>query len=543
MSIKQRYTMILRHRELPIMVILLLMCGCHHAESEQVMAAGQTSTQAPMVKKEVGMSFQKVRPAVLAGRWYEGDAAQLRASIGNWVGTPESSLARPQAIVAPHAGHVWSGDVAGKAWRSALNQGFKRIFILCPNHRMPVSGIVADDSDAFDTPLGAIPVDTETRDALIEAGLVRMAPAAHKSEHAIEIQLPFMKVVAPDATLVPLIVGQISDAMAQKFAAKLRTMLTQDDLIVISSDFVHYGEAYDFVPFTTNIEANIEKFDAKTVEAISWLDGDRFSDFARENDHTACGINALRIMAYVFEKTGAAAKQLDYSMSGRKTGEFDTSVSYVALMVSGADMDKLHDVQSFQSSDKTSKPVVVLDELAQSKAHAIIRMAVQEAVKAGHETPFVPENIEAQIGVLPKIFEKQYGVFVTLHEDGMLRGCIGNILPYQNLKLSLWGRAQDAALNDPRFDPVIPEELPKLHYEISILTPPEPVSGPSDIIIGRHGVILQKNGRQAIFLPQVAPEQGWNIEQTLTALSLKAGLKRDDWREGATFSVIEAQVF
>lgn len=542
MSLKQTYTIMRRIRVLLILGTLW-MSGCHHGESEPLKTAGQASPQTRMMKTEVEMSFQKVRPATLAGRWYEGDAAQLRTNIENWIGSSDASLSRPQAIVAPHAGHVWSGDIAGKAWRSARNQGFKRIFILCPNHRMPVSGIVADDSDAFDTPLGAIPVDTATRDALIETGLVRLAPAAHKNEHAIEIQLPFMKVVAPEATLVPLIVGQISDGVAKKFASKLRTMLTQDDLIVISSDFVHYGEAYDFVPFTTDIEANIEKYDAKTVEAISWLDGDKFSEFARENDHTACGINALRIMAYLFEKTGATAKQLDYSMSGRKTGEFDMSVSYVALMVSGANMDQLHDVQSLSSSDQTSKPVIVLDELSQSKAHAIIRMAVQEAVHAGHETPFVPENIEAQIGVLPKIFDKQYGVFVTLHEDGMLRGCIGNILPYQNLKLSLWGRAQDAALNDPRFDPVIPEELPKLHYEISILTPPEPVSGPSEIVIGRHGVILQKNGRQAIFLPQVAPEQGWNIEQTLTALSLKAGLKRDDWREGATFSVIEAQVF
>ena len=184
-----------------------------------------------------------------------------------------------------------------------------------------------------------------------------------------------------------------------------------------------------------------------------------------------------------------------------------------------------------------------MDALAQTQAHALIRMAVSQAVNAGHETPYVPEDIEVQIGRLPKVFEKQFGVFVTLHKDGMLRGCIGNILPYQNLMLSLWGRAQDAALNDPRFDPVTPDELSQLHYEISILTPPEPVDGPNDIVIGRHGVILQKNGRQAVFLPQVAPEQGWNIEQTLTALSLKAGLKRDDWREGAQFSVIEAQVF
>lgn len=523
-------------------LVILFFGGCHRGESEQVNAVG--SSQSIAEKQEVmDMSIQKVRPAILAGRWYEGDATRLRANVEKWLGTCDEAL-RPQAIVAPHAGHVWSGDIAGKAWCVAQNRGYKRIFVLCPNHRMPVSGVVADDSDAFDTPLGPIRVDTETRDALIDAGLVRMQPSAHKMEHAIEIQLPFMKVAAPDALLVPLIVGQMSDKMVQRFASRLRTMLTSDDLVVISSDFVHYGEAYDFLPFKTDVEANIEKFDMKTVEAISWIDGDRFAEFAQENDHAACGINALRVMAYVFENADASVRKLDYTMSGRKTGEFDTSVSYVALTLFGVNWDKMRDgAAAITQKAKKDAPVVVLDALAQTQAHALIRMAVSQAVNAGHETPYVPEDIEVQIGRLPKVFEKQFGVFVTLHKEGMLRGCIGNILPYQNLMLSLWGRAQDAALNDPRFDPVTPDELSQLHYEISILTPPEPVDGPNDIVIGRHGVILQKNGRQAVFLPQVAPEQGWNIEQTLTALSLKAGLKRDDWREGAQFSVIEAQVF
>ena len=528
-----------------VWLILGFLCltGCHHGEPERVAAnyAPEHTTDAP---KERNMSFQKVRPAILAGSWYEGDSLRLRSNIETWLGS-RSDTPRPQAIVAPHAGHVWSGDIAAKAWNRVLGHGFKRIFILCPNHRMPVHGIVADDADAFDTPLGPIPVDTDAIERLIHDNIVRIQHAAHQKEHAIEIQLPFMKVVAPDARLVPLIVGQISDSDAKAFAAWLRTNLTDDDLVVISTDLVHYGEAYGFVPFETDIEANIEKYDAKTVEAISWLDGERFSAFARANEHTACGLNALRVMAYVFEHTDAAARRLAYGTSGKKSGAFDMSVSYVALEISGADMDKMRAGAKNIVHTKTAQagPVVVLDELGQSKAHALIRMAVAQAVKAGHETPYVPSDIETQVGRLPDVFEKQFGVFVTLHEDGMLRGCIGNILPYQNLMLSLWGRAQDAALNDPRFSPVTPDELHKLHYEISILTPPEPVRSAEDIVIGRHGVILKKNGRQAVFLPQVAPEQGWNLEQTLTALSLKAGLKRDDWREGASFSVIEAQVF
>lgn len=501
----------------------------------------QVTTKGEQMERE---EVRKMRPSVLAGKWYEGDAAKLRANIEEWL-DGELDGAAVQAIVVPHAGHVWSGDIAGKGWAAARGKDYKRVFILCPNHRIPVDGVAADENDAFDTPLGAITVDTETRDALISKGLARMNTRAHAQEHAIEIQLPFMKVVAPDAKLVPLIVGQLSDRMAQKFAAELRAMLTPDDLVVISSDFIHYGEAYGFVPFRTDIEENLARADAKTGEAISWLNGAKFEAFARDNDHVACGINALRVLAWLFQDVDAHVNRLAYGTSGAKTGDFSTSVSYLALRVTDVDFDKLHGgsdaLREMAAADRG--PVVVLDELGQVKANALIRMAVAEAVAAGHETAFVPSRIVEQLGVFPRIFEQEYGVFVTLHKHGQLRGCIGNILPYQNLMLSLWGRAQDAAINDPRFDPVSPDELPDITYEISILTPPEPIAGPEEIVIGRHGVVLKKRGRSAVFLPQVAPEQGWNVEQMLTALSLKAGLKRDDWREGANFSVIEAQVF
>ncbi len=519
--------------------------GCHRASSELgENVVNSEQTRDVIINKEVAVT-ENVRPAVLAGKWYESNADKLRSNIENWLGDSPVSAEKVQAIVVPHAGHVWSGDVAGQGWAAARGQHIKRVFVLCPNHRVPVDGVVADEHDAFDTPLGAAIVDVAARDALIQTGLVRMNARAHAQEHAIEIQLPFMKVVAPDATLVPLIVGQLSDKMAQKFAAELRKMLTEDDLLVISSDFIHYGESYGYVPFTDDVEANLAKADAQTVAAIGWVNGARFADFAAKNDHVACGINALRVMAWLFEGTGAQTRRLAYGTSGAKTGSFDMSVSYVAMSLFGVDFAKMRDgaASLVKAANADHGPVVVLDELGQAKANALIRMAVAQAVAAGHETPFVPSAIVEQLGVFPKIFEQQFGVFVTLHKHGQLRGCIGNILPYQNLMLSLWGRAQDAALNDPRFDPVTPDELKDITYEISILTPPEPIAGPQDIVIGRHGVVMKKLGHSAVFLPQVAPEQGWNVEQMLTALSLKAGLRRDDWQSGASFSVIEAQVF
>jgi AmmeMemoRadiSam system protein A len=135
------------------------------------------------------------------------------------------------------------------------------------------------------------------------------------------------------------------------------------------------------------------------------------------------------------------------------------------------------------------------------------------------------------------------GVFVTLHENGDLRGCIGEIFPRRPLVEAVMEQALNAAFEDPRFSPVVAAELPKIHVEISALTPPAPVNSWRDIVIGKHGMVLTKNGRSAVFLPQVAPEQGWDIATTLTHLSLKAGLPSHAWKEGAEYLVFEAIVF
>ena len=136
-----------------------------------------------------------------------------------------------------------------------------------------------------------------------------------------------------------------------------------------------------------------------------------------------------------------------------------------------------------------------------------------------------------------------YGVFVTLHNRGELRGCIGNIWPVEPLVDGMIKRAVDAAAHDSRFSPVTPDELPALEIEISVLTKPFEVKSYRDIVIGKHGVVITKLGQRAVYLPQVAPEQGWNLEQTLGHLSRKARLPADAWRQGATFEVFEAQVF
>ena len=136
--------------------------------------------------------------------------------------------------------------------------------------------------------------------------------------------------------------------------------------------------------------------------------------------------------------------------------------------------------------------------------------------------------------------------FVTLHtlEDGALRGCIGNIEPFQPLAENIIRNAKNAAFGDPRFPPVSANELDSINIEISILTVPSSIPSYKDFIVGKHGIILQKGDRGSVFLPQVAPEQGWDAETTLTHLAMKAGLSPDAWKdEDCQFKVFEAVYF
>jgi AmmeMemoRadiSam system protein A len=135
--------------------------------------------------------------------------------------------------------------------------------------------------------------------------------------------------------------------------------------------------------------------------------------------------------------------------------------------------------------------------------------------------------------------------FVTLHNaGGGLRGCIGNIGAFEPLGENIEHNAINAAFCDPRFPQVLPEELDDLQIEVSILTPSRYISSPDEFMVGEHGIILQCRGRSAVFLPQVAPEQGWSREETLTNLCYKAGLPFKAWQsEDAKLSVFTAIVF
>jgi len=172
----------------------------------------------------------------------------------------------------------------------------------------------------------------------------------------------------------------------------------------------------------------------------------------------------------------------------------------------------------------------------------VARLAVAAAVNQQEPPDPLVQARRTGLKLGPRLTAKR-GAFVTLSLRGRLRGCIGYIEGHLPLVDAVVRNGRAAALEDPRFAPVSAAELPRLDLEISALTPLRAVARPQDIVIGRHGILLAKNGRKAVFLPQVAIEQGWDLETTLGHLALKAGLSPGDWHEDAQFQVFEAEVF
>lgn len=183
--------------------------------------------------------------------------------------------------------------------------------------------------------------------------------------------------------------------------------------------------------------------------------------------------------------------------------------------------------------------------LEPSEARFLLEMAraVITAAAAGEDHPR-PREFAAAAGfeLTPALLEDR-GAFVTLTRGGRLRGCIGTIVGISPLVETVRENALASAFGDPRFAPLTADELDGLRIEISVLSPLRPVADPREIEIGRHGILLERSGRRAVFLPQVAPEQGWDLPTTLDHLALKAGLPQNDWRkEGTGFQVFTAEI-
>jgi AmmeMemoRadiSam system protein B/AmmeMemoRadiSam system protein A len=491
----------------------------------------------PREEKVVRPPKKVVLRSTIAGRWYPANADTLSKQIEGFFEKVEvEPIDNVIAFILPHAGYSFSGQTAAFG-PAATSKKYKRIVIIGPSHRVPMEEVLSvPRATHYETPLGQIPLDLEFMDGLLEHSLFQNVPRAHRYEHSVQIELPLLQYTQRDFKLVPIVAGHCSAETIEKAGSILKSLVDDETLVVASSDFVHYGRNYGYIPFTENIPEQIKKLDMDAYEYIADSDSRGFLDYKRRTGATICGYIPIAILLSMLDEP-TEVKLLKYTTSGEITGDFSNSVSYLSVAFCGTWRSSPPPRLLAQSSAGAESA----SELTEEDKKLLLVLA-RKSIASFLEWRKVPTASDLNVEVTEAMKEPR-AAFVTLKQNSRLRGCTGDVFPRQPLYMSVISNAINAAVNDRRFLPVTKDQFDDIDIEISALTAPESVASSYQIRIGIDGVVLSKDGRSAVFLPQVATEQNWSLEQMLTQLSLKARLPADAWKQGASFLVFQAEVF
>jgi hypothetical protein len=435
-----------------------------------------------------------VRPAAVSGLFYPADPIRLAADVDKFLATAAHTYTNPiapKAIIAPHAGYVYSGAVAACAYAhiAQSRQRIQRVVLLGPVHRVAVRGLALPGADAFDTPLGRIPIDREGAQAIGHLPQVSEIPAAHEQEHSLEVHLPFLQRSLERFSLLPLAVG---DATREEVAEVLDILWGgAETLIVVSSDLSHYLH-YD---------------DARAIDRDT---AGRIVDLRSDiGHHQACGgtpVNGLMLSA---RRRGLKAQLVDLRNSGDTAGSRERVVGYGSFIVAAADA----------FADDTGAVLI-----------NIAKAAIDQRLGGDIPAPRITASL-TQPGAS----------FVTLTRNNQLRGCIGSLAARRPLAEDVRENALAAAFHDPRFKPLTNQEWFDTWVEVSLLSTmqPIPLTSESEVLRtlrpGIDGLVLEHGHHRGTFLPQVW-EQLSTPEAFFTNLKRKAGLPPDFWEEDMKLS-------
>lgn len=445
-----------------------------------------------------------IRPSAVAGMFYPAEPAELMRQLDAcWAqARPHPELGVPKAIIAPHAGYVYSGAVAASAYDllKTARGTISRVVLLGPSHRVGFRGMAVSIADAWASPLGAVRLDRDGVERARKVPMTGELEAAHAQEHSLEVHLPFLQRMLGDFTLVPVVVG---DAAPVQVAALLDALWGgPETLIVISTDLSHY---LDY--------AACLDMDSRTATAIEALDE---SALGRDQ---ACGRIPVGGLLLAAKARGMTIKAIDRRNSGDTAGPKDRVVGYGAwaLYETGAE-----DIAAIGP---------LLLEIARAAIAA--RFDSSHPVDA-HAGPDMPARL-AQPGAC----------FVTLKINGALRGCIGSPTAWRPLAEDVADNAAKAAFHDPRFAPLSAQEWPLVDMSVSVLTPPVPMTftDQNDLLAQLRprvdGLIIEDQGKRALFLPSVW-EQLPDKRQFLAHLKQKAGMPPAHWSPGFKASRFQA---
>jgi AmmeMemoRadiSam system protein B/AmmeMemoRadiSam system protein A len=503
------------------MGMTLCMVGCHRGSLEATASS------------DVASSAEPVRPPAVAGQFYPGQSAALRRAVKEALRQVEGEVpaGQPVALLAPHAGYVYSAGVAAYGYRAVAGRRITDVVLIGNSHHFPLRKGAVYARGTFVTPLGRVPVNAGLADAILqESSLLETNDAPHGPEHSLEVQLPFLQELFPEVQIVPILLGSFPARQCRSIGEGIgraiqKTGRADTTLIISSSDMSHYptGDNADRVDRAA-LQA-LESFD----EGVLAADIEKFMSAGIPNLHCVfCGEESVLTTLAAARTLGAdAVKILHYANSGDVTGERDRVVGYgsaVFLKVGKKSTVSTKKDGPTSAVNASSKPFAV------SPSHQVFllnvaRESIAYYLDKGQKKTFATHD--------PELLTPA-AVFVTLTQRGELRGCIGILEARASLLETVADFAVAAAVEDNRFQPVTARELPGLRIEISVLSPMERVSSADLIQPQVHGVLVRRGRYQGLFLPQVWEHFDRKEDFMDELCRQKAHLEARAWQDPAT---------
>ncbi|MBN1294033.1 MAG: AmmeMemoRadiSam system protein B [Candidatus Latescibacteria bacterium] len=479
--------------------------------------------------KVMDSSNKDIRRAAYAGEWYSNDPVILRNTLSQYLENAKigQGLGKIIGLISPHAGYMYSGPVAAYAYKQVQGKSYDSIVVIAPNHgdsHLGYSSVYTHG--AYQTPLGVIPVDGKTAQAIVDYASsddVRASDRGHEApfgvrpEHSLELQLPFLQMVTSNFKLVPIVMGSHNKASCTALAqAIVSAVKGKNTLIVASTDLSHFHDSKTAKKLDSAVQQYVESYDPGGL-----LDG------LASGKCEACGGSPIAVAMMACRELGATkASVLNMATSGDISGDHTSVVGYMAAALCIT-----------ENSEEKHKVGVDLGLTDSEKE--ILRNVVKKTLESVVNGGAIPKfgDRSGKLG-------EDWGAFVTLTKQGNLRGCIGHIVGTQPLILTVAQMARAAALEDSRFPKVTPGELPDIDFEISVLTPIKEIRDINEIQVGRDGIIITRGYNRGLLLPQVATDYGWDRETFLAHTCRKAGLPANAWKqEGTTIEMFSAEVF
>ncbi len=458
---------------------------------------------------------QDIKQPNVAGAFYPDNPRELSGMLDKFLESvnPQPIQGEIFALVCPHAGYGFSGQTAAFGYKLIKDKPYKTVIIIGTSHYYGFSGVSVYPEGVFRTPLGDLEIDSDfTQKLLYKDNDIFFEPLAFEKEHSVEVQLPFLQKVLSGFRIVPIVMGDCSLSVCQKFAGLLRKAIgnRKDILVIVSTDMYH---GYDY--------RDCEATDNLTLSYLKNMDSEGLYYGLREGKLQLCGgFGAVTAIILAKQLGHNKLSVLNYTNSAIVTGRKTKGVWTVGYASCAIDRE-----------EKT-----MLNKEQRKKLLEIARKSIESHLKS---------HKKLQVAEKDPLLLKELGGFVTLNEHGQLRGCIGNIIGRQPLYLTIRDMAVEAAVGDPRFPPVEPGELKDIEIEISVLSPLERIDSADKIELGKHGVLIKRGFASGVFLPQVATETGWTKEEFLSNLCAhKAGLPADAWKDKSTeIYIFTAEVF